>query len=140
MQPKFRLCSGLALAVCLGTSLSARAEVSEVLVATLQSAPWGWPDGEHTCALDPQTIAFSPDRATMKFTWMTSGTLATYRVLYFEGDTLTAYIEGEDRLTEHGDRVIWVLKLQDKDHFCWRRTDWPSHACTQDQVRCVPRG
>lgn len=60
----------------------------------------------------------------------------SYRILYFEGNDVTMFLEGETRETELGDKVVWVLRLRDETAFCWRRTDWPDYACTAELTHC----
>ena len=72
----------------------------------------------------------------MYYSWRHTYPDATYQGLYWGEDSGTSIIRGEERLTENGDKVVWQLNLIDDNTYCWRRTDWPSHACTKSILRC----
>ncbi|OUR65494.1 hypothetical protein A9Q79_00410 [Methylophaga sp. 42_25_T18] len=55
----------------------------------------------------------------------------TYQVLYNDENSITMIVNGEDRLTETGDRMVWVLIMIDSDHFTWRATHWNMDARSQ---------
>jgi hypothetical protein len=62
---------------------------------------------------------------------------ADYHVIHAEGGRILSYIEGEDRLTDEGDPVLWWAYFKDRDHFVWRRYDWPeNNATAAEWVRC----
>lgn len=126
----------LLVAVTVIFLVSLPALANEKLISSLENGRWGWPEGKNTCAKNPQTIRFSANRKTMKITWDNTHNPATYKILYFDANTLTSIIDGETRVTDAGDRVIWKLKVKDDSHFCWRRTDWPGYACTDDLEKC----
>jgi len=103
---------------------------------------WAW-EGT-SCADSAHKLSFSENNTRMIYTApkpfksatgeMTS--ISRYRVLYAEENRITAYIEGETRRTAAGDRVIWVLVLQDPKTYVWRRTDWPAGNATKKILRC----
>ncbi len=109
---------------------------NEALVSSLESGQWGWPEGKNTCAKNPQTIHFADNRKTMEITWNNTHSPATYKILYFNANTITSILDGETRVTKTGDRIVWMMKVKDGTHFCWRRTDWPGHACTDHLKKC----
>ena len=109
---------------------------NEALISSLENGRWGWPEGKNTCAKNPQTIRFADNRKTMTITWDHTHDPAKYNILYFDANTFTSIVERETRTTDAGDRVVWVLKVKDDTHFCWRRTDWPGYACTDSLVKC----
>lgn len=115
---------------------SAQANDFERYVSVLGGGSWGWVEGKNTCATNPHSINFSDDRSTMYYSWRHTYPDATYQVLYWGEDSVTSIIRGEERLTENGDKVVWQLNLIDDNTYCWRRTDWPSHACTKSILRC----
>lgn len=118
-------------------AISMPVSASETLVKNLETGHWAWPEGENTCAENPQQIELSDNHKTMTITWAHTNDPAIYDILYFnDKSSFTSLIRDEDRLTDAGDRVKWVLKIKDDNHFCWRRTDWPSYACTPNQIRC----
>lgn len=59
-----------------------------------------------------------------------------YRVLDDNSSTIRMAIDGEERKTADGVPVVWDLVMLSNARICWRRADWPSHACTKDLVRC----
>lgn len=58
---------------------------------------------------------------------------AHYIVLQGQPGRLLMFIEGETRLTESGEPVLWWAVFSDRDHFRWRRYDWPPTAQTTAQ-------
>jgi hypothetical protein len=46
------------------------------------------------------------------------------------------YLEDETRRTQAGDRIVWVLILQDPKTYVWRRTDWGADQSTKKILRC----
>ncbi len=114
------------------------AHAQQAVYGLLEDGTWGWPDGPSSCAANPQTMRFSEDHRDMWYSWTKDIEPVLYHVLYVEGMTLTTLIEGEDRRTDAGDRVMWVLVVEDAQHFCWRRTDWPAGTCTKTLEKCVP--
>lgn len=115
---------------------AADADDLPALIDNLSNGAWGWPEGENTCSLNPQRLEFSPDNETVTFRWSHTHEPALYQILYHDSNSITMILDGEDRLTDNGDRVIWQLRVKDADRFCWRRTDWPGYACTADLRRC----
>lgn len=104
---------------------------------------WGWNADE--CAVDPLRISFSDDGATMYHRnnqGLVLGDVDNPRLeivyeIQDETDTvLRSVAVDEDRRTADGATVGWDLVLQDRDHFCWRRSDWPEVACTASLMRC----
>lgn len=115
---------------------AANADDLTALVDTLSEGVWGWPEGENTCPLNPQRLEFSTDNETVTFRWDHTHDPAVYRILYHDSSSITMLLVGEDRLTDSGDSVVWQLLVKGEDRFCWRRTDWPSYACTPDLQKC----
>lgn len=77
-------------------------------------------DYQHTITLssDRQQLTFrhtkpidGPDGKVQEY---------TYKVLYEDDDSATLYLEGETRKHSTGDRVIWVLILEQPDFYRWR--------------------
>ena len=114
----------------------AMADELPALIGVLSDGEWGWPEGENTCPLNPQKLEFSRSGEILTIRWNHTHDPAVYRVLYNDSDSITMLLNGEDRLTDSGDRVIWQLVVKGADRFCWRRTDWPGYACTPDLQRC----
>lgn len=62
---------------------------------------------------------------------------ARYIVLQAQPDRLLMFIEGEERLTESGDPVLWWAVFSSHDQFAWRRYDWTPMSQTAAQwTRC----
>ena len=117
-------------------------QVADIFKAV--AGKWAW-EGT-SCSDSAHTLSFSADRAHMTykagkpFKSATGATTDTsrYNVLYAEDNKITMYLEGETRRTGNGDRVIWVLVLQNPDTYAWRRTDWAADSVTKKILRCAP--
>jgi len=66
-----------------------------------------------------------------------NGKRSVYQVMYAEKNMITTVIDGEERRTDAGDRVVWVLVLNNPASYHWRRTDWKAEVRTAEIVRCV---
>jgi hypothetical protein len=97
---------------------------------------WGWKDyPDNSCEKSPHTLSFA-DGGKKMILKQKSGKVTVYQVLYAENNQITMLIEGEERRTEFGDRVIWVLVLNNPNDYQWRRTDWKPQDKTKEIVRC----
>jgi hypothetical protein len=108
----------------------------ENTVQQLEAGEWGWPDGQNTCQLNPQTFRFSGDRNTLTISWKHTHDPAIYHLTDASEGVFVADIEGETRLTDAGAPVRWMLFMTGEDSFCWHRMDWDSGMCTKDQIKC----
>jgi hypothetical protein len=63
---------------------------------------------------------------------------ARYIVLQPQPHRVLLFIQGETRLTENGDPVIWWAIFTDNDHFRWRRYDWPQDATVAGEWQRCP--
>ncbi len=105
---------------------------------------WGWTQGELTCEANPHEIAFSSGRRfiDLEFREPVPGARGTperhyrYRVLKLGSSSARMQIEGETRMTDEGELVVWDLVMLTHDEYCWHRTDWPAGACTARIARC----
>lgn len=77
------------------------------LIKTLESGSWGWPEGDTTCALNPQRMSFTDDMRDMEYSWAVDHDPITYRILDFNGSDIMMFIDGETRETSRGDKVVW---------------------------------
>ena len=103
----------------------------------LVEGTWGSKENPDTsCEKRPHTIMLTDGNEKMILKYPDSGKQYIYRVLYAEKNQLTMLIEGEERRTDNGDRVIWVLILDDPNTYKWRRTDWKADGSTKMVVRC----
>ncbi len=128
----------LVLAVMLfPASVSGRSlpEMAEIL----EDGSWAWPEADEdgSCEANPHIIWFNDDLTEMTFEWAHSIEPVLYRIIYTDDGSITAFLNREWRHNRHGDLVIWQLRLLSANEFCWRRTDWPNHACPSYlQIRC----
>jgi cell division septal protein FtsQ len=84
-------------------------------------------------------LSFAEGDKKMILKYPKTGSQYVYQVLYAEKNQITLLIQDEERRTELGDRVMWVLVLNDPNSYQWRRTDWKSDARTKEIVRCQGR-
>lgn len=118
------------------TTVGASAQSIAAMAEVLSRNTYGASKGDNRCENNPQTLSFSADLKTMTYVFA-DGLSATYNILYWSEGSFTSIIEGEERKTDAGDLVVWQLKLAADESFCWRRTDWPSYACTAPWVPCA---
>jgi hypothetical protein len=101
---------------------------------------WGWKDvPASSCEQNPHVLSFAEGDKKMILKYPKTGSQYVYQVLYAEKNQITLLIQDEERRTELGDRVMWVLVLNDPNSYQWRRTDWKSDARTKEIVRCQGR-
>ena len=104
---------------------------------------WGT-TGQLACDQAPQTISLIDRGERLLFRTprplrMLDGTMSDsvyYKVLKAEGERIWMFVEGEYRLTDAGDPVVWVLVMVDPNTFKWRRTDWSKESFTRPVKRC----
>lgn len=53
-----------------------------------------------------------------------------YFVLQVQQNRVLTFIEGEQRLTDKGDPVVWWAIFEGPNRFRWRRYDWPTESRT----------
>lgn len=87
-----------------------------------------------------QRFAVASDGKSILLTEPWANFSATYKVILAEKDRILTVIEGEDRLTDQGDPILWWFYFEDKDHFRFRQYDWHSENATAAiWVRCQPK-
>ncbi|WP_299192537.1 hypothetical protein [uncultured Litoreibacter sp.] len=118
------------------TPLPAYATSLAEMAVILENGTWAWPEGQNTCAKNPQTITFSDDLMTMKISWKHTHGPAIYEIIKSGPRNFTSKIQGETRRTEEGSLFVWQLHVLSPTSFRWQRTDWPSHVFTKSQVKC----
>jgi hypothetical protein len=102
--------------------------------------------GVDTCRDNPHSVRFSADRTRVAFRW--GGDIRDYRgewraaadysVLGHDDTGITMALDGETRLTDAGNPVVWILRpVKGLDGYCWGRTDWPLLRCIAVNVRCA---
>ncbi|QDC10977.1 hypothetical protein FHY55_17825 [Oceanicola sp. D3] len=140
----------LTLLACLATG-AALAQTPERplprdIFAHLAANTWAFPDvtGMH-CDENPHSITFDTARKTSWFDWrgpMTNylGEIdqqGVYDVLESDDGSITMFLHGEQRTTDAGEPVVWILRLIDGgEAYCWDRTDWSPPRCTHLHIRC----
>jgi hypothetical protein len=129
--------------ICLAFLMPGVARAESDVMAQL-TGTFGMPDNpDFTCEANPITITFSTDGTVMTSTMAEAiidyeGKLrisGDYAVRRADSGGLALALEGESRLTDAGDPVVWVLRPT-PDGFCWGRTDWADEDCESYHVRC----
>ena len=116
------------------------------LFAHLAANTWAFPDvdGMH-CDENPHSVRFDTARSMSWFDWrgpMTNylGEIdqqGVYDVLDSDESSITMYLHGEQRRTDAGEPVVWILRMLDGgEAYCWDRTDWAPPQCTHLHIRC----
>ena len=60
-----------------------------------------------------------------------------YDIKRYDDTTMTLREEGDYRPDPEGRAGYWVLQLtQTPPGYCWRRPDWPTVRCEDQQLRC----
>lgn len=112
--------------------------------ARLIAGNWQIVDGESKTGQDcakGQSFAAAPDgrhiilteRGTPEAEWSVS-----YLIVRSDKNRLLMSIEGEQRLTENGDPVLWWAYFDGPDKFRWRRYDWKAGEVTAAEWRRCP--
>lgn len=120
------------------TAEAATVEVSNEFVEALTGT---WTDPNTTCADNPHRISFAPDRRTFTLVYDHESPqgrfqLGVYDVKGATATTVRGALRNEDRVDDSGALVEWTIEVVSEREYCWRRSDWPSHACTPPRVRC----
>lgn len=107
---------------------------------------YGVPDDPiWSCEANPATLSIIPSPPHLVFDFARPAEIydgrTTSRTVYDLRDVtdtgIVARLEGETRLTDDGDVVVWILRpWPDYDGFCWGRTDWPLLNCVAPHIRC----
>jgi len=116
------------------------------LFAHLAANTWAFPnvDDMH-CDENPHEVRFDSAHSTAWFTWR--GPMVNYLgepdqeggydVIESDESSITLSLHGEQRMTEAGHPVVWILRMLDGgEAYCWDRTDWSPPRCTHLHVRC----
>ncbi|SIN74996.1 hypothetical protein [Vannielia litorea] len=145
--------SHLASAVLLSLALPVAAQETGPtgpadIFAHLAANRWAFPNVQDMhCDENPHTVTFNEERSLSWFTW--DGPMVNYLgetdqegvydVIESDADSITMYLHGEQRRTDAGSPVIWILRLiEDGEAYCWDRTDWSPPRCTHLHIRCKP--
>jgi len=107
----------------------------------LENATWGWSNEPRVCHDKLREFNFNSDLTVMlniqsaNVNARNSAT-STYRVISNTTNSITMQIAGEKRMTNAGKPVIWELRFDGPDSFCWHRLDWRQQGCTVSLIRC----
>jgi hypothetical protein len=102
-------------------------------------------DPATSCAANPHEMNFEASPPHVNLTWQAlkdgpSGQPRTherYDIETFDDKTMTLREEGDYRPNTDGQGPYWILQLtQTPLGYCWRRPDWPTVRCEDQQVRC----
>ena len=105
---------------------------------------WAWEPEQ--CRSRPIAISFSQDHQAMWHDMLDDGSTEgsvpsarrfDYRILESTADGLRVRMQQEQGLDTRGDPIGWDLQILDDDNFCWRRSDWADHSCTDELSRCL---
>ncbi len=102
---------------------------------------WDYTTDEPACTVNPFTLDVVEDRTQFinrsePNKDSDSTHVSIYDVLEVTPEYIRGRIQGEERLTESGEPVIWDIIPLNEQSFCWRRADWPSENCTAPIIRC----
>jgi hypothetical protein len=61
---------------------------------------------------------------------------SVYRVLAHGPQVVRGQIEGEKRMDDEGNPVVWDFVQLSQGEFCWHRADWGNDSCTRTLLRC----
>ena len=77
--------------------------------------------GRFTCEDDPLVISI--DKQAMRYRAVTSSSSDDADILTVGESFFVLRYDGEERLDENGQPLIWLFYLIDDDHFAWLRDD-----------------
>lgn len=97
------------------------------------------------CQTNPHTVRFLQGNHRARFEWPNlvedyegkPRVFAEYSVQGLDGNGIIMALDGESRLTEAGEPVVWIMRpVARPDGYCWGRTDWPAARCIAVTLRC----
>jgi hypothetical protein len=84
-----------------------------------------------------QRFAVSPDGKSVLLTEPWANFSANYKIILIEQNRMLTILDGDERMTEQGDPILWWLYFEDKDSFRFRQYGWPAQNRTfKKWVRC----
>ena len=102
-------------------------------------------DPKTSCAANPHQMDFMSSPPHVLLTWdkdKDDGVgqprhFERYDIETFDDSTMTLREEGDFRPNADGKGAFWILQMTETPRgYCWRRPDWPSVRCEDQQVRC----
>jgi hypothetical protein len=132
------------LAVLLSALLPGCAITPSVPTASLGDIAGTWGEDMADCQSNPHRISFSSQGDVMHVRYPEGGTADgrslqeqfSYKVLGRSPSGLQLALVGESRNDNSGNPVTWELRQNEKDSYCWWRSDWPANECTVPRTRC----
>jgi hypothetical protein len=113
---------------------AARPEDEAVAFAWLEGR-WQW---EGSGCDSAYTMQATHDGKYIEMTYTYGGQRDTsvYRVLAHGPQVVRGQIEGEKRMDDEGNPVVWDFVQLSQGEFCWHRADWGNDSCTRTLLRC----
>ena len=101
-------------------------------------------DPKTSCATNPHEMDFMAQPPHVLLTWTTDKDdgagkprkFERYDLETFDAKTMTLREEGDFR-PDRANGPYWILQMTETPRgYCWRRPDWPSVRCEDQQLRC----
>jgi hypothetical protein len=132
----------LGLVVLVATAFSAPASAQVMDPIGALTGRWQIVDSEsgdiiQSCE-DPQVFAPSKDTRFVNLEPSSADEVVRYMVIQSQPGRALMFIEGESRLTDSGDPVLWWAMFVSADAFRWRRYDWLATEATLAEWRRCP--
>ncbi len=102
-------------------------------------------DPATSCAANPHRMDFEPSPPHLNLTWdrLKQGPSGQprsherYDIETWDDTTMLLREEGDYRNKDDGKGRFWIMQFtQTPPGYCWRRPDWPSVRCEDQQQRC----
>ncbi len=119
------------------------AQPSDFHVLDVIEGRWGWvvPEGEESpasCAEGGVRIWLNEDRTIYYSQYPEMDEPNVAPILQVQQNWIFIQYEGEERTTDAGETVAWVLFMTSPDRFIWIRQDWiGSGGSTRPLERCI---
>lgn len=122
---------------CASSPAPERLDVASTLVGR-------WDDNQEDFCSNAHVISFDRRKKTMLVTYAEKGwatkddsrQVFSYEILSADSSVFRVRMDGESRLDDKGNPVVWHVVLVDQDTYCWSRDDWPAGECTPPRKRC----
>ena len=140
-----RHCSAMRIPLGLALICLAHAAPAQALFDAARGQYGSATDPATSCAANPHEMDFEPSPPHLNLTWnsLKEGPAGRpraherYDIEGFDDSTMTLRQEGDYRPDPDGLGPFWVLQFTGTPPgYCWRRPDWPSVRCEDQQLRC----